>query len=115
MRDHDGALSFAPRLSQRLTRLAFGISFRESRLRVEVTRGRARYSLLQGPALQISHHGETITVSTDQPAGRPIPKIAAGKPPVQPAGRCPRPRWTRDAQRSADVQPAGRNPRQPGR
>jgi alpha,alpha-trehalose phosphorylase len=94
MRDHDGALSFAPRLSQRLARLAFGISFRDSRLRVEVGHAEARYSVLRGSPLRITHHGETITVSTDQPVARPIPKIAAGAPPVQPAGRRPRSRWT---------------------
>ena len=44
MRDHDGMLSFAPRLPERLTRLAFGLCFRERRLRVEVTHEEARYS-----------------------------------------------------------------------
>jgi alpha,alpha-trehalose phosphorylase len=94
MRDHDGVLSFAPRLSQRLTGLAFGICFRDRRLRVEVGHSQARYSLLQGPPLQINHHGETITVTTDQPVVRSIPRIAAPKPPVQPPGRRPRSRWT---------------------
>jgi alpha,alpha-trehalose phosphorylase len=32
MGDHDGALSFKPRLPERLTRLAFGISFRDWRM-----------------------------------------------------------------------------------
>ena len=36
MRDHDGSLSFAPRLPERLSRLAFGLCFRGRRLRVEV-------------------------------------------------------------------------------
>src|SRR5207248_1736107 len=57
MRDHGGALSFAPRLPQRLTRLAFGVSFRGRRLRVEVTQRQAGYSLLQGPPLDLTHHG----------------------------------------------------------
>jgi alpha,alpha-trehalose phosphorylase len=94
MRDHDGALSFAPRLPPRLTRLAFGICFRDRRLRVEVTRDEARYSLLQGPALRITHHGEAINVTTDQPVTHPIPEIVAGKPPRQPSGRRPKPRRT---------------------
>ncbi len=89
MRDHDGALSFAPRLPQRLTRLAFGMCFRERRLRVEVQRDRARYSLLEGPPLQITHHGQTIKVTTTDPVSRPIPRIAAREPPTQPAGRSP--------------------------
>jgi alpha,alpha-trehalose phosphorylase len=74
MRDHDGAMSFAPRLPQRLTRLAFGICFRDRRLRVEVTHDQAQYSLLQGPPLQITHHGERINVTTDQPVMRRSPR-----------------------------------------
>src|SRR5215831_17083462 len=38
MRDHEGALAFAPRLPPRLDRLAFGIMFHNRRLRVEVTK-----------------------------------------------------------------------------
>jgi alpha,alpha-trehalose phosphorylase len=94
MRDHDGALSFAPRLPQLLTRLAFGICFRDRRLRIEVTHDQARYSLLQGASLQITHHGETIDVTPNQPVTRPIPEIAAGEAPTHPSGRSPTPRRT---------------------
>lgn len=89
MRDHDGALSFTPRLPERLTRLAFGMCFRERRLRVEITHGLARYSLLEGLPLQVTHHGETISVSKQRPVSRPIPEIAAGEVPRQPSGRRP--------------------------
>jgi alpha,alpha-trehalose phosphorylase len=89
MRDHDGALSFTPRLPERLTRLAFGMTFRERRLRVELTHGEARYSLLDGPPLQVTHHGEAITVDAQRPVSRPIPEIAAAEVPSQPAGRGP--------------------------
>jgi alpha,alpha-trehalose phosphorylase len=89
MRDHDGALSFTPRLPQRLTRLAFGICFRDRRLRVQVTHDQVRYSLVQGASLQITHHGEAITLTTRQPVSRPIPEIAEGKAPRQPSGRSP--------------------------
>jgi alpha,alpha-trehalose phosphorylase len=78
MRDHDGELSFAPHLPQRLTRLTFRMCFRERRLRVEVTHADARYSLLQGPPLQIAHHGEAIELTTDRSVSRPIPQVAAG-------------------------------------
>ena len=94
MRDHDGALSFTPRLPERLTRLAFGMCFRERRLKVEVTHDQARYSLLQGPPLQITHHGQTITVTTHEPVTCPIPEIAAGESPRQPLGRSPARRRT---------------------
>ena len=73
MRDHDGALSFAPRLPPRLTRLAFGICFRDRRLQVEVTHDEARYSLRKGSPLQITHHGQTINVTTDEPVTARLP------------------------------------------
>jgi alpha,alpha-trehalose phosphorylase len=94
MRDHDGHLSFTPRLPERLTRLAFGMCFRERRLRVEVTHKEARYSLLQGPPLQITHHGEAITVANPESVSRPIPEIAASGALTQPVGRSPAPRRT---------------------
>jgi len=89
MRDHDGALSFTPRLPERLTRLTFGMSFRDRCLRIELTHGQARYSLLQGAPLQVTHHGQAITVDTRRPVSRPIPEIAAAEVPKQPPGRGP--------------------------
>ena len=89
MRDHDGELSFAPRLPARLTRLAFGLCFRGRRLRVELVHDQARYSLLEGPPLEVTHHGETITVSARRPVSRPIPEVAAGEVPRQPPARRP--------------------------
>jgi alpha,alpha-trehalose phosphorylase len=89
MRDHDGALSFTPRLPERLTRLAFGMCFRERRLRVEITHDHAGYSLLRGPPLQITHHGQAITVTGHEPVSRPIPEVSAGETPSQPSGRSP--------------------------
>ncbi len=92
MRDHDGALSFAPRLPERLTRLAFGMCFRERRLRVEIFPDRARYSLLQGAPLEIGHHGQPVIVTAEKPVSCPIPGPAAGVAPSQPsppAGRHP--------------------------
>ncbi len=92
MRDHDGKLSFAPRLPEQLTRLAFGICFRDQRLRVEVTHEEARYSLLEGPPLQIAHNGQTVTVKNPESVSCPIPKIIESEAPTQPAGRSPTPR-----------------------
>jgi alpha,alpha-trehalose phosphorylase len=89
MRDHDGALSFTPRLPQRLTRLAFGMCFRQRRLKVEITHKGARYSLLDGATLEIAHHGETVHVTAEKPVTCTIPEIAAGEPPRQPLGRSP--------------------------
>src|SRR5207237_2549741 len=52
MRDHDGFLSFAPRLPSRLERLAFGIRFRGRLLQVEATKTEATYTLLEGKTLE---------------------------------------------------------------
>ena len=102
MRDHDGVLSFNPRLPERLTRLAFGMCFRDRRLRVEVTHEQARYSLLEGSPLDLTHHDRAINVTTGRPVTCPIPALAAKKPPTQPHGRSPAPRRA--------MQPRGRIP-----
>ncbi|MGI8559685.1 MAG: glycoside hydrolase family 65 protein, partial [Solirubrobacteraceae bacterium] len=89
MRDHDGDLNFAPRLPERLTRLAFGLCFRERRLKVEIKHDQALYSLLEGEPLQITHHGQTLNVTADKPEACPIPKAPTREIPTQPPGRAP--------------------------
>jgi alpha,alpha-trehalose phosphorylase len=89
MRDHDGALSFAPRLPQRLTRLAFGMCFRQRRLKVEITHAGARYSLLEGEPLEIAHHGDTVHVTAEKAVTRTIPPPPVRDAPRQPPGRAP--------------------------
>ena len=90
MRDHDGFLSFAPRLPARLERLAFGIRFRGRLLKVEATKTEATYTLIEGKTLELSHYGDRLKVSTRKPATRPIlPTIPAEPPPSQPPGREP--------------------------
>ena len=90
MRDHGGLLSFAPRLPSALRRLSFGIAFLGRRLRVEVHRDRATYSLLEkGPPLDLSHHSEGLTVERDAPVTRPIPPAPDLPAPTQPPGRAP--------------------------
>jgi alpha,alpha-trehalose phosphorylase len=89
MRDHRGSLSFAPRLPQRLSRLAFRLLFRERRIRVEIDHEQARYSLLQGDPLDVTHHGDNVTLTPDQPVTRPIPKPPSREAPAQPPGRAP--------------------------
>src|SRR5439155_24641946 len=44
MRDHDGNLTFAPRLPPQLERLAFRLLFRGRRLKVEATKADATYT-----------------------------------------------------------------------
>jgi alpha,alpha-trehalose phosphorylase len=92
MRDHDASLRFAPRLSERLTRLAFRLCFRGRRLRVEVTHHDARYLLVAGEPLELTHHGESLVVARGRAVTRPIPRAPAGEEPSHPAGRSPTPR-----------------------
>jgi alpha,alpha-trehalose phosphorylase len=89
MRDHDGHLSFKPRLPSELTRLSFGLTFRDRTLRVEVTHRHATYSLRQGDPLEITHHGEQLEITGEKPATRPIPQLEPSKTPRQPPGREP--------------------------
>jgi alpha,alpha-trehalose phosphorylase len=92
MRDHDGVLSFAPRLPQALTRLVFRLCFRGRRLLVEVAHEEATYSLLEGSALEIVHHGKGATVQVHAPLRRSIPAPPTREAPSQPPGRAPQPR-----------------------
>ncbi len=93
MRIQNGSLSFAPRLPQALTRLAFHLLFCGSRLRAEVKSSEATYQLLDGPPLTVLHHGEEIHLTAANVAvTRPIPPIQAGPRPPQPPGRAPLPR-----------------------
>jgi alpha,alpha-trehalose phosphorylase len=96
MRDHDGSLRFTPRLPEALDRLAFRLCFRGRRLLVEVQPDRATYSLQHGAPLEITHHGEPVTLSVGQPLTRPIARILAREAPPQPRGRAPRRRTPRN-------------------
>jgi alpha,alpha-trehalose phosphorylase len=96
MRDHDGKLTFAPRLPRDLSRLAFRLSLRGSRVEVEVTHDGATYSLGSGGPMELSHHGEAFTLEGGSPVTLAIPEPPDREPPRQPPGREPR-------ERSGDV------------
>jgi len=87
MRDYGGRLSFVPRLGPGLERLAFRLLFQGRRLRVEVTSEHARYSLLEGEPLEISHHGSRVTVPAGQVLELEIPAAPSRPVPTQPPGR----------------------------
>jgi alpha,alpha-trehalose phosphorylase len=90
MRDHGGALSFAPRLPTALTGMRFRIMYRERSLLVEVDQQSARYSLQNGEPLEIAHHGEAVTVDGDGPVEMGIPRLRSSPRRVhQPPGREP--------------------------
>src|SRR3712207_5142879 len=87
MRDHGETLAFAPRLPGRLNTLEFRLVHRGRRLRVEVNHEQACYELLAGEPLELTHHGEPLTVETGSRQSRPLPPVPARTPPAQPAGR----------------------------
>jgi alpha,alpha-trehalose phosphorylase len=89
MRDYGGELRFAPRLPERLTRLAFRLRRRGSRLGVEVDREAVVYTLLEGEPLAIRHYEEEVTIG-GEPVRMAIPAPPpAGERPAQPPGREP--------------------------
>jgi alpha,alpha-trehalose phosphorylase len=89
-RDHDGTLSFAPRLPPGVGRLAFRICVATGRVHVEVDDGGATYTLQRGSALEVSHFGETLKLSAGVPVRRAVPKAPQRERPSQPPGREPR-------------------------
>ena len=89
MRDHDGRLTFAPRLPPWLERLAFRLTFRGSLLKVEVTAGQATYDVLEGPPLELAHHGEVVTVFPGDVLTLELPPVPRTMTPTQPRGRAP--------------------------
>ncbi|NED96335.1 glycoside hydrolase family 65 protein [Phytoactinopolyspora alkaliphila] len=95
MRDHDGELSFAPRLPSRISRMDFSLLWRGLRLRVSVRPDEVTYYLREGDhedgsQLELLHHGERVTVKIGKPVTRPVPKMSPPDvEPTQPAGRAP--------------------------
>ncbi len=89
MRDHGGVLRFTPRLPEALSRLAFRLGFRGRRLLVEVEHDRATYSLLDGEAIEIVHHGRKARLEPRRAISRKIHRAPVREAPSQPHGRAP--------------------------
>jgi alpha,alpha-trehalose phosphorylase len=89
MRDHDGTLSFAPRLPPGWTRLRFGMLYRGRQLRVQISPDSASYELVEGDPLVVWHHDQEITVTGGSQVSRPIPTAVTPAPVHQPPGRPP--------------------------
>jgi alpha,alpha-trehalose phosphorylase len=87
MRDHTGTLTFAPRLTEPLTRLAFRLMYRDRRIHVDLNSDHARYELLAGEPVEIVHHGQPFTLSMDAPQTHPYPELEAPPPITPPPGR----------------------------
>ncbi|MGN9811024.1 glycoside hydrolase family 65 protein [Micromonospora sp. BQ11] len=93
LRDHDGTLSFAPRLSSRLARLEFHLQWRGMRLRVDVRPHETTYALRHAEPdkeLELRHYGTLVTVTGTEPVTVPIPAAeVTGPRPEQAPGRAP--------------------------
>ena len=92
LRDHDGTLTFAPRLPETLQRLRFTVRWRGTKLRVEITAGQATYTVEDGSGtvLTLHHHGTEFELSPEAPVTLPIEPVEPLTPrPTQPAGREP--------------------------
>jgi alpha,alpha-trehalose phosphorylase len=89
MRDHDGTLTFAPRLPPKLNRIAFRMCYLDSRFEVEIRADEATYRLVYGPEVRTAHHDEAITITAAVPVTRPIPPPPKHPVPSQPASRAP--------------------------
>jgi len=112
LRDHEGQLSFAPRLPPGLNRLTFTVRWHGHKVRVETTDDTARYTMPATPPGQRRPGGLVDQQAADQPDGRatvtfrhhgrshvlrPDAPLELGIPALEPPGPAPR-------------QPAGRRP-----
>jgi alpha,alpha-trehalose phosphorylase len=84
-----GGVRFAPRLPDGLSRLAFTVVVQNRRLRVELQHKSARYLLVEGDPLELSHHGAPVTITAGKPSVQPIPAITPRPRAKQPDGREP--------------------------
>ena len=94
MRERNDTLTFAPRLPEGITRLAFNIEFRGRRLRVEVRPSTVSYALTYGDDLELFHFDKAMTVSTSTPTHFTLThdpsRQSTHSTPSQPFGRIPR-------------------------
>jgi alpha,alpha-trehalose phosphorylase len=88
LRFRDSRLCFNPRLPEEITRLRFTLRYRGRRLSVTIEQGHATYQLLEGDAMTILHHGESIDLH-DRPVEAALPAPGASPEIAQPPGRTP--------------------------
>ena len=86
-------LRLAPRLPERLHRIAFRLRWRGHRIGVEITRSGTAVRLLDGAAAEVALRidDEPLTLTADRPAHVPLrAPHPPGPAPRQPPGRAPR-------------------------
>jgi alpha,alpha-trehalose phosphorylase len=89
LRDHEGAVTFAPRLPPALTRLTFRLCIRGTRVCVDVEADTATYTVTAGDPVDLAHHGEPFTLTAGTPVVRAIPPCNVLPDPGQPLHRAP--------------------------
>ena len=70
MRASNGTLSFKPTLPEKWHRYSFKIKFRGRQLEVSVEKDQTVYRLLSGPAMEVYHNGQPLTLSAGQAVSR---------------------------------------------
>jgi alpha,alpha-trehalose phosphorylase len=88
MRAGGGILAFSPRLPGGISELTFRLRYRGRKLRVSVNAERAKYELLDGDPLSVTHHGKEFKLGR-KAVQHDISPIQAGPRPEQPPGRAP--------------------------
>ncbi|MGI8695729.1 MAG: glycoside hydrolase family 65 protein [Mycobacteriales bacterium] len=92
LRDHDGELTFAPRLPATLHSMSFSVRWRGAKVRLRVTRDDATYTVENGhdSVVPLRHHGKDFELHMSEAVTLPIPPITPLTPrPTQPVGREP--------------------------
>jgi alpha,alpha-trehalose phosphorylase len=90
LREHDGAVTFCPRLPAGLTGLSVTIRVLGRRLHLQIGPDVTTYRLLDGAPLTVRHDGRPITVSAAAPISAPNRHTPSPTTPTQPPGRAPR-------------------------
>jgi alpha,alpha-trehalose phosphorylase len=88
LRIREGRLCFSPKLPPGLVGLSFRMRYRGRVLLVSIHDHTATYSLLAGDPLDVTHHGQLVTI-TDKELVLDTPTPVQLPPPSQPAGRVP--------------------------
>ena len=90
-----GTLAFSPKLPPGIMCLKFRMRYRGRIVQVKIADHGADYVLLAGDPMEITHHGERLTI-TSETQTLDIPPAHPMQPPSQPYGRVPQTRRGRD-------------------
>jgi alpha,alpha-trehalose phosphorylase len=88
MRAGGGLLEFSPRLPGGISALTFRLRYRGRKLRVTVTSEHAKYELLDGDPVSVTHHGKEFKLGK-KAVQHDISPVQPGPRPEQPPGRAP--------------------------